>query len=69
MLDNIQIMGQITLKDLRKLTGLSQKNFADKVGIPFTSYRRYESNTSKMEVGQLFHICDEIGVSVANIKI
>jgi transcriptional regulator with XRE-family HTH domain len=69
MLENIQIMGKIALKDLRKLTGLSQKNFAEKVGIPFTSYRRYENNVNKMEVGQLFHICDVLGVSITNIKL
>lgn len=68
MLDNIQIMGKITVKDLRKITGLSQKEFSQKVGIPFTSYRRYESNVSKMEVGQLFHICDVLGVPIENIK-
>lgn len=69
MLENIQIMGKISLKELRKLTGLSQKEFAEKVSIPFTSYRRYEKNVSKMEVGQLFNICDKIGVSIENIRI
>lgn len=69
MLDNIQIMGKVSLKDLRKLTGLSQKDFAEKVSIPFTSYRRYESNVSKMEVGQLFNVCEKVGVSIESIKL
>lgn len=69
MLENIQIMGKVTLKELRKLTGLSQKQFAEKVGIPFTTYRRYEKDPANMEAGRLFHICDTVGVSVACIKI
>lgn len=69
MLDNIQILGKVTLKDLRKLTGLTQKEFADKVSIPITTYRRYEGDTSKMEVGKLFEICDTLGVSISNIKL
>jgi transcriptional regulator with XRE-family HTH domain len=69
MLDDIQIMGKVYLRDLRKLTGLSQKDFANKVGIPLTTYRRYEKDTSKMEAGQLFSICDMLGVSASNIKL
>ncbi len=69
VLENIQIMGRITLKELRNLTGLSQQEFANKVDIPFTTYRRYEKDVSKMEVGKLFQICDIFGVSVSNIKI
>lgn len=69
MLESIQIMGKVTLRELRKLTGLSQKDFSKKVGVPMTTYRRYEKDASRMEVGKLFEICDTLGVSVANIKI
>ena len=69
MLENIQIMGKVTLKELRTLTGLNQKEFADKVEIPFTTYRRYESDTASMEAGRLFKVCDILGVSISNIKL
>lgn len=69
MLDNIQIMGKVTLKELRQLTGLNQEDFAKKVDIPFTTYRRYEKNPSSMEVGRLFKMCEILNVSVANIKL
>jgi len=69
MLENIQIMGKVTLKELRKLTGLSQEEFAKRVGIPFTTYRRYEKNPKCMEAGRLFRMCDILGVPVNNIKI
>lgn len=69
MLNNIQIVGKITLKELRKLAGLSQKEMADKVKIPLTTYRRYESDTASMEVGRLFYICDVFDLSVNQIKL
>lgn len=69
MLDNIQIIGKVYLKDLRRLTGLSQKEFADKAGIPLTTYRRYEKDTSKMEAGKLFKVCDILGVAATSIKL
>lgn len=69
MLDNIQIMGKVTIKELRQLTGLNQQEFADKVCIPFTTYRRYEKEPSIMEAGRLFKMCDILGVSVANIRL
>ena len=69
MLDNIQIMGKVTLKELRQLTGLNQEDFSKKVEIPFTTYRRYEKNPSSMEVGRLFKMCEILKVSVANIKL
>ena len=69
MLDNIQIMGKITLKELRQITGASQEEFAKIVDIPFTTYRRYEKNVSKMEVGKLFQICEKLNVHIANIKV
>lgn len=69
MLDNIQIVGKVTLKELRQLTGLSQEDFSKKVGIPCTTYRRYEKNPKNMEVGRLFNLCDILGVSISNIKL
>lgn len=69
MLDNIQIVGKVTLKELRQITGLSQKEFAEAVKIPFTTYRRYERNPRSMEAGRLFGLCDTLGISIANIKL
>ena len=69
MLNDIQIIGKITLKELRRIAGLSQKEMADRVGIPLTTYRRCESDMSKMEVGKLFHICDVFEFPVNQIKL
>ena len=69
VLENIQITGKVTIKELRQLTGLSQADFAKKVNIPITTYRRYEKNPSSMEAGRLYKLCDTLGVSVSNIKI
>lgn len=69
MLEKIEITDNITLKELRLLTGMSQSAFAHEVDIPFSTYRRYESNPSKMEVGQLFKICDTIGIPITKLII
>lgn len=69
MLDNIQIMGKVTLRELRQLTGLNQEDFAKKIEIPFTTYRRYEKDPSSMDVGRLFKMCDILGISVSIIKL
>lgn len=69
MLEKIQVVEPITLKELRVLTGLSQEDFSREVGIPLTSYRRYEANTRSMDVGKLVDICDKVGVSINFIKV
>ncbi len=69
MLENIQIIGKVSLKDLRTLSGLTQEDFAKKVDIPFTTYRRYEHDPSRMDAGRLFQICDIMGIEVSQIKI
>ena len=65
--DKIQHNGKYSLKELRGLAGMTQEEFANFVGIPTSSYRRYERETSSMEFGRLVQICDKLGISVANV--
>lgn len=65
--DKIQINGKLSLRELRGLTGMNQEEFAHFVGIPVTSYRRYERDTSSMEFGRVVQICDKLGISVAHV--
>ena len=68
MLDKLQINGKVTLKQIRSSCGMTQEEFAEYVGIPFTSYRRYENNVSNMEFGKLSSLCDKVGVSISMIE-
>lgn len=69
MLEKIQVLEPVTLKELRRLTGLTQEEFAKEVDIPTTSYRRYESNPLCMDVGKLIGICEKVGIPFENIKV
>lgn len=69
MVENIKIINKVTLKEIRNIMGKSQKEFAKYVGIPITTYRRYESNTKKMEIGKLCTICDKTGIPIEKIKV
>ena len=44
VIHNVKITGKVTLAELRALEGMTQEKFAKFVGIPYTTYRRYEKN-------------------------
>lgn len=69
MLEKIQIVDKITLKELRSLTGKTQEEFAEFVEIPYTSYRRYELEMGNMSIDMLFRISEKTGVPVEKFKI
>lgn len=69
MLEKVQVVEPITLEELRVLTGLSVSDFAKQIGIPETSYRRYEREPKKMEVGKLIEISEKFGIPLEKIKI
>lgn len=48
----------------RKALGLSQADMAKELGIPFRSYRRYESGESEPTVSTLCAIADYFQVSL-----
>jgi len=67
--ENFEITGKITLKELRNISGETQLSFSQKVGIPLTTYRRYEKDTSKMDVGTLFKVCEKFGIDASKLRI
>ncbi len=69
MLQNVQITGKITLAELRGLVGMTQEKFAKFVGIPYTTYRRYEKNIACAGFSEVIKICDKVGVGIENIKV
>lgn len=54
----------MTLKELRESVGLSQKNFAEKAGIPVRTYQNYEQghrDVYKADINTLLRICYAAG--------
>ncbi|MEG1085161.1 MAG: helix-turn-helix transcriptional regulator [Anaerovoracaceae bacterium] len=50
----------MSLKEMRAKTGLSQKEFAERVGIPVRSYQNYEQghrDIYKADINTLIRIC------------
>lgn len=51
---------EMTLKELRARTGLSQSKFAEKAGLPVRSYQNYEQehrNIYEADINTLLRIC------------
>lgn len=53
------------LQELRKRAGhKTAKSFAEAMGIPLTTYARYESNPEKIPLAVAWRFADEFGVSI-----
>lgn len=69
MLQNVQITGKVTLAELRAIVGMTQEKFAKYVGIPYTTYRRYEKNIESAGFLEVVRICDRVGIDIGKIKV
>lgn len=69
MMQNVQITGKVTLAELRALVGMTQEKFAKFVGIPYTTYRRYEKNIDSAGFSEVVQICDRVGVGIEKIRV
>lgn len=54
----------VRIKQLREGTGLSQKDFADNVGIKQTTYNGYETGKHQPKSDVLILLADKCGVTV-----
>lgn len=66
---NIEVVGKITLADLRRINGMTQEKFSKYVGIPYTTYRRYEKNIESAGFADIVRICEKTGIDIGKIKI
>ena len=55
------------LKEIREKTGLNQKEFANKCGIPSTTYNQYENGKREPDVQTLELLADKLNVSIDEI--
>jgi len=69
MLEKVQIKEPITLEELRKLSGLTITEFSKEIDVPETTYRRYEREPRKMDVGKLLDICEKFEIPFDMIKV
>lgn len=61
------VMFHSNLRNLREMSGYSQKEFADLVGIPVTTYRNYENTMREPSYDILIKIADILQVSVGEL--
>lgn len=54
----------IKLKELRNKIGISQKEVAQKVGINYSMYNRYENGLNEPDLATVIKLADFFGVSV-----
>lgn len=60
---------KLTLRELRLSRGMTQQQFADFVEIPYSTYRKYETHSTGIELGRLMRICEKNGIPMERIKI
>ena len=61
----IQIGSRI--KEIRKSLGISQREIANRLNLPFSTYSNYENNNREPSFDTIKKIADALGVSVAEI--
>ena len=55
------------LAELRKSKGYSQKEFAESIGIPVSTYNQYENGNRSIPAEIASKICEILGVNYASI--
>ena len=58
-----------TINALRKDYGLSKKDLAEELGVPYTTYLSYENGTQSMPAYVFSGICDIFNISRDNVII
>lgn len=51
----------------RKKSGLSQKEFAEKLGVRNSTVSTWEKGVNSMDIEMLFKVCDVLGVSLVDM--
>jgi len=56
---------QTLLRTIRKEAGLSQQELATRLGKPQSFVSKYESGERRLDLIEVFHICQVLGISLA----
>lgn len=68
MIEKVNIEKQLTVRELRILMNLSQKNFAKLVGIPYSTYVKKEQGHSRFLACEIDSIIQKTGIPYEKIK-
>lgn len=58
---------QLTLKEWRRVKGISQETMAEKCGIHINTYRAWEENPSEIRLGKAQLMADALGIALKDI--
>lgn len=68
MIEKVNIEKKLTVKELRILLNLSQKEFAKLIGIPYSTYVKKEQGHSKFLACEMDSIITKTGISYEQIE-
>lgn len=60
---------KLTIAEIRILTGCTQKEFARKVNIPYSSYVKKETGKINLSASELGNICEKMRISMDKVEV
>ncbi len=66
-IDHVDLHVARSIKTLRQMRGLSQKELGRRVGVTFQQIQKYEKGTNRIGAGQLYNLACALNVSVGQL--
>ena len=60
-------MQKVSLREYRENQAKSKMQFAKELGIPYTTYLRYEEDLKKAPFAEVVRICEKLQIGIAQI--
>ena len=60
-------MSVFTIKDIRKEVGMTQKDFANHIGMSVNTYI-FKEKRNQFYFSEVYHICELLGIDIRSIK-
>lgn len=58
---------ELTVKEWRRLRGISQAKFASALGVSLTTLQKWESHRAKLPVDKAFEMCNILNVKIDDV--
>nr|DAJ06609.1 MAG TPA: Helix-turn-helix XRE-family like protein [Caudoviricetes sp.] len=69
LLNKVEIVNKITVEEIRILSNYSQKEFSEKIGIPFGTYRKKARGEIGFWASEIAKISEQFNVPIEKIKV